>query len=125
MAGEAFFEVIDGRVIIVRFADLAGRESLGGLRVLDLAGGKGTALWDFSAVARGRHVGLHGWAGWLGVLVAARDIDNVELATGGLLSHKFLGWVVRDVVAVNDVVVPVARAELQSIGALEAEGAFP
>jgi len=59
------------------------------------------------------------------VLVASWDIDDVQLAACGLLRDEFLSWVVRDVVAVDNVVVPVARAELQSIGALKAEGAFP
>ena len=45
--------------------------------------------------------------------LAAGDIEDVELAAGGGLDGVLHGGVVRDVVAVHDVVVPVAASELQ------------
>lgn len=58
------------------------------------------------------------------ILVASWNIKNVELAAGRWLCREFLGWVVRDVVAINNVVVPVSLTEFES-RALEAESAFP
>lgn len=43
-----------------------------------------------------------------GLLVAAGHIDDVELATSGFLSDKLFGWVVRDVVSVDNVIIPVS-----------------
>ena len=57
--------------------------------------------------------------------LSAWDVEDVELAAGGGFGGEFLGGVVAHVVAVDDVVVPVARAELEGVRALEAEGAFP
>jgi len=57
--------------------------------------------------------------------LAARDIEDVQLAAGGRLSGELLGRVMGDVVAIDDVVVPVAGAEFESVRALEAEGAAP
>ena len=62
--------------------------------------------------------------GSLSSLGSSRDVEDVELAASGGLGDGLAGWVVGDVVAVNDVVVPVALALLQS-AALEAKGTLP
>ena len=56
--------------------------------------------------------------------LATGNIEDVELAAGGGLDGVLDGGVVRDVVAIHDVVVPVATSELQH-GGLEAELANP
>jgi len=60
-----------------------------------------------------------------GLLVTSRDVDDVEFAAGGLLRDIFFGRVVRDVVPVDDVVVPVSATELECVGSLETEGSLP
>jgi len=57
-------------------------------------------------------------------LALGGDVEDVQLAAGGGLNGRLLAGVVRDMVAVDDVVVPVALAGLEG-GALEAESAFP
>lgn len=63
--------------------------------------------------------GLGGGSGGLG-----RDVDDVELAAGRRLGGVVLSGVVGDVVSVDDVVVPVALALLES-STLELEAADP
>ena len=125
VAGEAFLEVVYRRGLVIGFADLTGCVCFGGLGVLDLAGAESTAGGDLSAVARGGRVGRDGGTSSLAISVTSWDIDDVELAAGGLLGDEFLGRIMRDMVAIYDVVVPVARAKLQGVGTLKAEGAFP
>lgn len=60
-----------------------------------------------------------------GDLVTAGDVDHIQLSTSGFLSDKLLGRIVRDMVAIDDVVVPVSIAELESIGALKSESSLP
>lgn len=67
--------------------------------------------------------GSLGSGGGLGGL-AIGDIEDVQLSAGGGLSDGVVGWIVRNVVSVNDVVVPVSLTLLQSL-ALEAEVALP
>jgi len=70
-------------------------------------------------------LGLSGrWGGGGGGRLGDGDVEHVELAAGGGLGGELAGGIVRDVVAVDDVVVPVPLALLQS-GALEAESALP
>jgi hypothetical protein len=88
---------------------------------LDLGRAEGAALWDIRHAA-GRTDSLLGGSGSGGL--ARGDIENIELATSGGLDYGITGGIVRDVVAVNDVVVPVALALLQGL-ALEAESALP
>ena len=52
------------------------------------------------------------------------DVQSVQLAASSWLSDGLAGWVVRDVVSIDDVVVPVALALLECL-TLEAESAFP
>ena len=56
--------------------------------------------------------------------LVARDVDDVKLIAYGLLSHEFLGRVVRDTVTVDDIVVLVSAFKLEGVGALEAKGTF-
>jgi len=57
-------------------------------------------------------------------LCLSRDVEDVELAAGGGLGRVVLGRVVGNVVPVDDVVVPVALALLES-AILEFEAAEP
>jgi hypothetical protein len=82
------------------------------------------ALWDGgSADAAGLAGGALTWCRGR-CLGLSRNVEDVELAAGGGLGGGVLGRVVRDVVAVNDVVVPVPLALLQG-GALELEASQP
>jgi len=74
--------------------------------VLDLAWAEGTTGRDLARVAagvvRGRRTvtttaALPTW-----------DVEDVELTAGGGFGGELLGWVMADVVAVDDVVVPVS-----------------
>lgn len=56
--------------------------------------------------------------------LATGDIEDVKLAAGGGLDGVLDGGIVRDMVAIHDIVVPVAATELQH-GGLEAELAHP
>jgi hypothetical protein len=98
---------------VISFTDLAGGIGLGGLWADDAGGRDGAALGDLAGGALGG-----GSGGGLGA------VEDVQGAAGGGLLGEGLGWVMGDVVAVHDVVVPVALASLES-GSLEAEGSLP
>jgi len=127
VAGKAFLEVVDWGGLVVGLAELAGCVGLAGLWVLNLAWAESATMWDLAAVTAGWEIGgVDCWSGSSGaILVTGWNINDVELAAGGLLRDELLGWVVRDMVAIDDVVVPVARTELQGVGALEAESTLP
>jgi hypothetical protein len=106
---------------VLAIDDLAGLVWAVGLGGNDPGGRERAALGDGGgadwARAAGRGGGLsRGALGW--------DVEDVELAASGGLGGVRLGGVVRDVVAVNDVVVPVSLALLES-GALELEVSDP
>jgi len=93
----------------------------------DFGGGECAAFGD------GGRAGAAGVAGRGGFLSGADgvgggglagDVEDVEFAASGGLGGVVLGWVVRDVVAVNDVVVPVALALFQG-AVLELEASHP
>jgi hypothetical protein len=90
-------------------------------RRLDL-GGTERATFGYVRHATRRTDGLLG--GGSGSGLARGNVEDVELATGGGLDNRVAGWIVRDVVAVNDVVVPVALSLLQGL-ALESESTLP
>lgn len=103
------------------------------LRVSDLGWSQWATLRDLAGVSLAE-VGGSNRERWLlvsrgsgsgGGLLDGWNVEDVELATSGLLHDEFLGWVMRDVVAVDDVVVPVSGTWLQSVRGLEAEGTFP
>jgi len=52
------------------------------------------------------------------------NVEDIELATGGGLGGMILGRIVRDVIAVDDVIVPISRALFQRIP-LEFERSHP
>ena len=109
-------ELVDGRAVVVCLADAARRVRLAGLGVRDAGRAQAAALRDLDG---------HGWALRRGGDRARLGhVEDVELAACGRLLCRGLGGVVRDVVAVHDVVVPVALAGGQSRG-LEAEVALP
>jgi hypothetical protein len=93
---------------------LTGSIRLRGLRVLDPGGGECTAHGDVSGVAL-----AVGWGG-----APAGDIEDVELAAGGGLDSELSSGVMRDMVSIDDVVVPVSLTGLEH-GALETEGTLP
>ena len=63
-------------------------------------------------------------AGMTGRRLAPRNIEDVQSSAGGLLYGGLLAGVVRDVVPIDDVVVPVPLAGLEG-AVLELEGALP
>lgn len=119
-SGEPGGELLDSRAgESLRTQSSAGMGLLG-LWGLDLGRAEGAALWDIRYAA-GRADGLLGGGG--GGL-ARGNVEDVELAASGGLDDRVTGGIVGDVVAVNDVVVPVALALLQGL-ALETESALP
>jgi len=82
--------------------------------VLDPGWGESTANGNVGGVALG--------AGFSGDPTG--NIEDVELAAGGGLDGEVGSGVVRDVVSIDDVVVPVSLTGLQH-GALETEGTLP
>ena len=136
---EAGSELLNVVLVVVGVQDVlvaAGSHGLGGL---DLGDGERATLGDVGdgstaalGVLGGRLAGglAGGLGGRLGVLgrlgrgLASGDIEDVQLAASGGLSGGLDGRVVGDVVAINDVVVPVSLARLES-GGLEAESALP
>ena len=120
--GELGGEHLDGRVRELLGGDLAGLVGLDWLWAHDLGWGERAALGDTGAGHAARLAvgldwdGLAGLRGW--------DVEGVELAAGGGLGDGLAGWVVGDVVAVDDVVIPVALALLEG-GGREAEGTLP
>lgn len=138
-------------VVVVGVQDVLGRVGRHGLGSLDLRNGQGAALGDVDGqrLARGLGRGLGGLAVLvLGRRVARRalaaglvrrgrlgglgrglggvggDIEDVQLTAGGGLDGGLNAGVVGDVVAIDDVVVPVALAGFESRG-LEAESSLP
>lgn len=121
--GELPGELLNGLVRELLGGNLASCVWLSWLRALDLGWRERAALGDIgradaAGVARG--LACRG----LGRVRGLRDVEGVELAAGGGLGDGLAGWVVGDVVAIDDVVVPVSLALLQGV-ALEAEGALP
>lgn len=106
-------------MVVLGVDDLAGLTGALGLRGDDAAGGNTTALGDVLGSAAGLARGLGGSGSGLG-----GDVDDVQLAASGGLGGVVLGGVVRDVVTVDDVVVPVALALLEG-STLELEAADP
>jgi hypothetical protein len=99
----------------VGLAELTGSIGLGGLGVLDPGGRESTAHGDVGGAALA-------WAGRSGGRTG--DVEDVELAAGSGLDGEVGGGVVRNVVSIDDVVVPVSLTGLEH-GALEAEVALP
>lgn len=118
LLGKAAVELLEGGLVVLGVDDLAGLAGALGLGGDDALWGEGAALGDVGGGAAGLAVraGGLGGLGW--------DVDDVELAASGGLGGVVLGGVVRDVVAVDDVVVPVSLTLLEG-GTLELEGADP
>ena len=117
--GKAAVELLERGLIVLGVDDLACLAWALGLWCDNAGWRDTTSLWNVLRSAAGVAGGLGGSSGRLG-----RDIDDVELAAGGGLSGVVLGGVVGDVVAVDDIVVPVSLALLQS-STLEFEAADP
>jgi len=108
-------------LVIALGDDVGGLHRIVGLRGLDLRGRDATAVWDFLRhAARGAFGTVAG--GSLGAAVG--HVEDVELALSSRLEDGFLSWVVSAVVPIHDVVVPVARALVESATS-EAESASP
>lgn len=126
LGGEAGGELLHRRLRELLRADLAGLLGLVRARGDDLGLLERTTLGDVgrstTRMTR-RRLGLSSSSGG-GRRLASGDVEGVELAASGGLGDGLAGRVVGDVVAVNDVVVPVALALLDS-RALEAESALP
>ncbi len=112
-----------GRGAVVRLTKLSASIRLAGARVLDLAGAQRSSGGDLAAMSvRGRGFGAGSQA--RGVL-SSWDVKNVQFAASGRFGGVVLGWVMGDMVAIDDVVIPISGSEFQSVSALEAEGALP
>ena len=122
--GELGSELRDGGVGEVLASDLAGLGRALGLGRLDLGRGERATLLDERGLAAFLAGSLGRWGSGDWGRLGRWDVKGVELATGSGLGDGLAGWVVRDVVAVDDVVVPVALTLLEGL-ALEAEGTLP
>lgn len=131
-AAEAGGELLKSLVLSVE--DVLGGVGRHGLGSLDLGGRQGAALGDVGGAVLGRLVlgGVlggalgGGLAGALGgrLAGASGDIEDVQLAASGGLSDGADAGVVGNMVAVDDVVVPVSLASLEG-RVLESEGTLP
>lgn len=112
---EARGEGLKGRLVVLGVDHLAGLVWALGTWGSDARGRERAALRDSGArdAARRTRAG-GGGGGRLG------NVEDVEVAAGGGLGGEFAGGVMADVVAVDDVVVPVSLTLLES-GALELE----
>ena len=120
--GELGGEHLDGRVRELLGGDLTGLVGLDWHWAHDLGWGERAALGNTGGGNAARLARRLDWGGLAGL--CGWDVEGVELAAGGGLSHGLAGWIVGDVVAVDDVVVPVALALLEG-GSGEAEGTLP
>lgn len=100
LGGELLVRV-GGRVVAGE--DLARLAWLDGLGRLDLRRGQSAALGDVGGDAARGALGLLLVARGVLGLLAGGDVERVQLAAGGRLDDMVLCWVVRDVVAVDDV----------------------
>lgn len=121
LGGKASGELLDGWASKVTVTECGRGVRLLGLRGLDLGWAESAALWHIGDAAGLADGFVGGDSGRLG---SSRDVEDVELAASGGLDDGLAGRVVGDVVAVDDVVVPVALALLQGLS-LEAKGALP
>jgi hypothetical protein len=123
LAGEARGEGVHGGLAVLRVDYLAGLVRPFRLRRDDLRGRDGAALGngccaDAPAVPRGGLLGRGGCFGFAG------DVEDVKFTASGRFCSVFFGGIMRDVVAVDDVVVPIPLALLQSV-ALKLEASHP
>lgn len=125
-AGEAGGERLNGGGLVVAGNDVADLTGLHGLGALDLGGREGATLGDVGGDAAGLAGSALGGSGsgLGGTGLGDGDVEDVELAASGGLGGELVGGVVADVVAIDDIVVPVALALLES-STLEAEGTLP
>jgi hypothetical protein len=119
LLGEAAVELLEGGLVVLGVDDLAGLAGALGLGGDDALWAEGTALCDGSGGDTARLAVSAG-----GRRLGGGDVDDVKLAAGSGLGGVVLSRVVGDVVAVDDVVVPVALALLEG-GTVELEAAGP
>jgi len=129
--GELFRELVDLGLLEGFAADLGGLGWAGRRGALNLRWRERAALGDGRARDAALMAGCLGGSasGSLagsgrGSRLRLRDVEGVQFAASSGLSDGLAGWVVGDVVAVDDVIVPVSLALLER-GALEAERALP
>lgn len=111
------------RGAVVCLSKLSACVRLARARMLNLARAERTSGGDLAAVSVGS--GRFGGGGRAGHSLSTWNIKNIQFAASGRFSGKILGWIVGDMVAIDNVVVPISGSELQSVGSLEAKGAFP
>jgi hypothetical protein len=107
---------------LVEAGGFAGRDDVLGLAGLEWLGADNASWGDWAALGDGAS-GLAGRAAGLDGDTGSWDIEDVELAASGGLDGVLASGIVRNVIAVEDIVVPVALALLDQ-GALEAKGAL-
>lgn len=69
--------------------------------------GRGEPATDGNVLA-----GMPGMGGCLIHSNASGDIENIELALGCRLDSKFRGWIMRNMITVQHIVVPIALTGL-------------
>jgi hypothetical protein len=128
-ASEAFFKVInvDGRLVIIGFSETSAGVRLLRFGVNNTAWRESTAGGD---VGSGRledifHFATSLCSGWRRVRLSRWDIEDVQLSSGGLLHNVLLCGIMGDMVAIDDVVIPISASELEGMSTLESECAFP
>jgi hypothetical protein len=128
-ASEAFFKVlnVDGGLVIIGFSETSAGVWLLRFGVNNPAWRERTALRD---IGSGRLEGIFHLAtsicgGWRRDRLSRWDIEDVQLSSGCLLHNVLLGGIVGDMVAIDDVVIPVSASELEGMSTLESECAFP
>lgn len=131
-------ETIGEIVIVIVFVDWAAfviclSDASAGIRfcwlwVGDFAWAQGSSHWDFARMATCAGC-IDGWSsnGFSPVCgcLATWHVKDVEFSAGCFLCGELLGWVVRDMVTIDNVIVPVPGAQFQSIGTLKSECAAP
>jgi hypothetical protein len=109
-----------GRLAVVSLDYVTGLVGLDWLGRLDLRGAEGAALGNLWLGGLG---GLAGPLLGLGGRFAGRDIEDVQVTAGRGLDGRGLRAIVHDMVAIDNIIVPVSLARLD--GSLEAESSLP
>jgi len=110
------------KLVVIGLNDVAGLIGLDGVRGADLARRDGPAFGDVDGRWPGVSLGVA--RGRLLDVGRCGNIEDVELAASGRLNGGVPGRIMGDMVAIDDIVVPISMAR-HKCRSLEPEGAFP